>query len=77
MLPYILRFGIIAGLIVSVPMAWTMITLPADAASPPGMVRAYLLMLAALTLVFVGVRQYRNRALGNLYLDQQKTNYVS
>jgi len=64
MLPYIVRFGILAGLIVSVPMAWIMITLPAEAASPPGVLWTYVLMAIGLTMVLVGVRQYRDKVLG-------------
>jgi hypothetical protein len=66
MLPYIIRFGVIAGLIVAVPMAIYMISLPADAQSTPSMLLTYLLMLVALSMVFFGIRQYRDKELGGV-----------
>jgi hypothetical protein len=61
----ILRYGIVAGLIVAVPMVWRMLS--AEAADPNplgGMLVGYLTMLVALTAVFLGIKQYRDKVLG-------------
>lgn len=63
----ILRYGTIAGLIVAIPMVWRMLTLGADSTDPlGGMLLGYATMLVALTAVFVGVRQYRDKVLGGV-----------
>ncbi|HET9862600.1 MAG TPA: DUF4199 domain-containing protein [Steroidobacteraceae bacterium] len=64
MAPFILRYGIIAGLIVSLPWLVYMLTLPADGHMNHSMLLGYTLMLLAFSMVFVGIRQYRDRALG-------------
>jgi hypothetical protein len=66
MLRIILTYGVIGGVIVAVPMAWSMLTttpgtIPANAA-----LYGYLSMLLALTMVFVGVKQYRDKVLGGV-----------
>jgi hypothetical protein len=66
MLPYAIRFGVIAGLIVGIPMIWFMLSLPPDANGLLSMVQTYLVMLVALSMVFVGVKQYRDKALGGV-----------
>jgi hypothetical protein len=62
----ILRYGIIAGLIVGIPMLWRMLTLEAGEAtdSQRGMLLGYLTMLVALTAVFLGIKHYRDKVLG-------------
>jgi Protein of unknown function (DUF4199) len=56
-------YGTIAGLIVAIPMVWLMLTLsPGEA--PAGVVYGYLTMIVALTAVFLGVKHYRDKALG-------------
>ncbi len=62
----ILRYGTIAGLIVAIPMVWRMLTIEADAGADPlgGMLVGYLTMLIALTAVFLGIKQYRDRIKG-------------
>jgi|SRR5688572_14845116 len=63
----VLRNGIIAGLIVGIPMLVYFLSLPADASlSPNMMVITYLVMLVALSMVFVGIKQYRDRELGGV-----------
>lgn len=62
----ILRYGIIGGLIVAVPWMAFMLTLPADGHFPHSMVLGYTLMLIALSTVFVGVKHYRDQALGGV-----------
>ncbi len=62
----ILRFGTIAGLIVAIPMVWRMLTLDASQTTEPlgGMLVGYLTMIVALTMVFIGVKQYRDKVRG-------------
>ena len=64
MTPVILRYGIIAGLIVSVPWLVYMLTLPADGHMNHSMLLGYTLMIVAFSMVFVGVKQYRDRTQG-------------
>jgi len=66
MLPYILRYGIVAGLIVAVPMVWRMLAAKPDETALPvaGMLLAYLTMIVALTAVFLGIKAYRDKVLG-------------
>ena len=64
MIQYIIRYGVIAGLMVAIPMTAYMLSLPADTQSPPSMLATYFIMLVSLSMVFVGIRQYRDRALG-------------
>jgi hypothetical protein len=66
MFKLILKFGVIGGLIVAVPMVWRMVTLDAGDSHDPlgGMVLGYLTMLVALTTVFLGIKQYRDKFLG-------------
>lgn len=61
----ILRYGIIAGLVVGTPMLWRMLTVDANATDPlGGMLVGYLTMLVALTAVFLGIKHYRDKVLG-------------
>src|SRR4029079_877081 len=64
MTPVILRYGIIAGLIVSLPWLVYMLTLPADGHMTHSMLLGYTLMIVAFSMVFVGIKQYRDRSLG-------------
>jgi hypothetical protein len=57
-------YGFIAGLIVALPMAWGMLT--SDQVPDTGIVFGYLTMIVALTAVFVGVKHYRDKALGGV-----------
>jgi len=63
----VLRNGIIAGLIVGIPMLAYFLSLTADASLSSNMTLfTYLVMLVALTMVFVGIKQYRDQALGGV-----------
>jgi hypothetical protein len=64
MTPVILRFGTIAGLIVSLPWLVYMLTLPADGKMHHSMLLGYTLMLLAFSMVFVGIKHYRDRSPG-------------
>jgi hypothetical protein len=55
------RYGTIAGLIVIIPMAWMILVL--DKGS---MLYGYLTMIVGLTAVFLGVKHYRDKALGGV-----------
>src|SRR3982750_1727451 len=65
MIAYILRYGIIAGLIVATPMVWRMLAAKPGATEEPvsGMLLGYLTMIVALTAVFLGVKAYRDKVL--------------
>jgi hypothetical protein len=61
----IVLYGIMGGLIVAVPMNWQILTLqPGD--SPPGMLVGYLTMIVGLTMVFVGIKHYRDKVCGGV-----------
>jgi hypothetical protein len=63
----IFRYGIIAGLIVAIPMLWRMLTADAQGGDPlGGIIVGYLTMLVALTAVFLGVKQYRDKVKGGV-----------
>jgi len=66
MIRYILRFGIFAGLIVVLPMLVMWLRVPAGGKPPGGMLESYLIMLVALSMVFVGIKQYRDKVLGGV-----------
>jgi Protein of unknown function (DUF4199) len=63
----VLRYGTIAGLIVAIYLIGFMLTADASDQEPlGGMVITYLVMLVALTAVFLGVKSYRDRVLGGV-----------
>ena len=66
MLSYMLRYGIVSGLIVATPMVWRMLAAKPGATEEPvsGMLLGYLTMIVALTAVFLGVKAYRDKVLG-------------
>jgi Protein of unknown function (DUF4199) len=66
MFKLILRYGVIGGLIVAVPMVWRMLSVEAGGNLDPlgGMLVGYLTMLVALTTVFLGIKHYRDKFLG-------------
>jgi uncharacterized protein DUF4199 len=60
----VLIYGIVAGLIVAVPMVASMLLLTAQTAPDNGALIGYLTMIVALTAVFLGVKHYRDKVLG-------------
>jgi hypothetical protein len=67
MLSYIFRYGIVAGLIVGLPWIWRMAAWqPGEAPPVLGMMVGYLLMIVALTAVFLGIKAYRDKVLGGV-----------
>jgi hypothetical protein len=63
MLRKILFFGLVAGLVVSVPMFGITVAMQGR---PPSVVVGYLVMLVALSVVFIAVKQHRDVALGGV-----------
>jgi hypothetical protein len=66
MLRTILIYGIIGGVIVAVPMAWSMLTMTPDTIPENAALYGYLSMLLAFTMVFIGIKQYRDKVLGGV-----------
>jgi hypothetical protein len=66
MFSYILRYGIIAGLIIGIPMIWRMLAAKPGEVPVVGMLLTYLVMLVALTAVFLGTKAYRDKVLGGV-----------
>jgi hypothetical protein len=66
MLRIILLYGAVGGLIVAVPMVVSMLTLSEDAVPQNAALYGYLSMLLAFTMVFVGVKHYRDKVLGGV-----------
>lgn len=62
----ILPFGVLAGLIVAVPMFVTL-ALDADGDhSNNSVLQGYLMMVVALSMIFIGVKRYRDKELGGV-----------
>jgi len=65
MLRTILAFGLAAGIVVAVPMC-LMVANSEPGSAGHSYLAGYLVMLVALSLVFVGVKRYRDRTLGGV-----------
>jgi hypothetical protein len=65
MIRVILVCGTIGGLIVAVPMVWSMLTMT-EAPSGNAAFYGYLSMILGLTAVFLGVKHHRDKALGGV-----------
>jgi hypothetical protein len=66
MFTLIVRYGVIAGLIIGIPMMWRMISAKPGEVPVVGMLLTYLVMIVALTAVFVGIKAYRDKVLGGV-----------
>ena len=66
MLRIVLIYGVIGGLIVAVPMVVSMLTMSKDAVPENAALYGYLTMLLAFTMVFVGIKHYRDKVLGGV-----------
>ncbi len=66
MTPFILRYGIIAGLVIGIPMLWRMLAAKPGEVPVVGMLLTYLVMLVALTAVFIGIKAYRDKVKGGV-----------
>jgi hypothetical protein len=60
----ILRYGIIAGVVVTIPVLWNWLARSPEEKPDTGMLFGYLIMVVALTAVFLGVKAYRDKVLG-------------
>ena len=66
MLRIILIYGVIGGLIVAVPMVVSLLSTTEDAIPENAALYGYLSMLLAFTMVFVGIKHYRDKVLGGV-----------
>ena len=66
MLKVIARYGIIGGLIVAIPMVVPMLAAQPGDVPVAGMLLGYLIMIVALTTVFLGIKHYRDKVLGGV-----------
>jgi hypothetical protein len=66
MLRIVLVYGVIGGIIVAVPMVYATLTLTEDTVPENAAVYGYLSMLLAFTMVFVGIKHYRDKVLGGV-----------
>lgn len=66
MLRISLIFGIVAGVLVVIPMLAGSLLAPPEAMMEGGHLLGYSVMLVALSLIFLGVKRYRDRALGGV-----------
>ncbi|HEY2783249.1 MAG TPA: DUF4199 domain-containing protein [Steroidobacteraceae bacterium] len=66
MLKKILSYGLMAGLVVGIPMSWITISMSAHTMMHYGMVIGYLIMLVGLSTVFVAIKRHRDADLGGV-----------
>jgi len=66
MIRLIALYGTLAGLIVAIPMVWMMMILTPQTTPDGGAVYGYLTMIVALTAVFLGIKQYRDKVQGGV-----------
>jgi hypothetical protein len=64
MIRFISLFGTLSGLIVAIPMLVVMLAFPPGKLMDLGELYGYLTMIVALTAVFLGIKRYRDKALG-------------
>jgi uncharacterized protein DUF4199 len=62
----ILTYGLIAGLVVAIPMNLMILATPSHLPLKYGMVFGYVTMLVALSAVFVAIKRYRDTELGGV-----------
>lgn len=62
----VLLYGIIAGLIVGIPVDWLALSRTPAWVSGNMMLVTYLVMIIGLTAVFLGIKHYRDKALGGV-----------
>jgi Protein of unknown function (DUF4199) len=66
MLRKILSYGVVAGLMVGVPLSWITVSMNGHTMMRYGMVIGYLIMLIALSTVFVAIKRHRDQDLGGV-----------
>lgn len=62
----VVSFGVIAGLLVGIPLSWITISMSGQTMMRYGMVIGYLIMLIALSTVFVAIKRHRDADLGGI-----------
>jgi hypothetical protein len=65
MIRFFVIYGIIAGLIVVIPMDWRMLAMKPDDMHD-GLLIGYLTMIVGMTAVFFGIKHYRDKVLGGV-----------
>lgn len=66
MLRYIVTYGVIAGVVVGVPLSAVTLTMSGHAMMSYGMLIGYLTMLIALSAVFLAIKRHRDVDLGGV-----------
>src|ERR1700694_3455683 len=66
MLRNILSYGVVAGLIVSVPLFGLTVAMNGHPPAPYGVILGYLIMLIALSAVFMAINRHRDADLGGV-----------
>src|ERR1700739_3021287 len=66
MLRYILIYGVIAGVVVGVPLSILTLTMSGQAMMHYGMLIGYLIMLIALSAIFLAIKRHRDVDLGGV-----------
>lgn len=67
MTPTVLRYGVIAGLLVAIPNLVMFLSLSKDSAPPGnGYFIGYTIMIVAFTAVFLGIKRHRDKVLGGV-----------
>jgi hypothetical protein len=61
-----LSYGLVAGLSVGIPLSWITVSMSSRTMMSYGMVIGYLLMLIALSTVFVAIKRHRDADLGGV-----------
>ena len=66
MLKKILSYGLVAGLLVGIPLSWITISMSGHTMMSYGMAISYLIMLIALSTIFVAIKRHRDAELGGV-----------
>jgi Protein of unknown function (DUF4199) len=66
MLRTILFFGVLAGLIIAIPMCLMLTFGPEGDHGGSSVLQGYLMMVVALSMIFIGVKRYRDKELGGV-----------
>ena len=66
MIRILLSHGVIAGLVVTIPMLWHWLRLQPGEDPFASVFVGYLTMIVAFTMIFLGIKRHRDRALGGV-----------
>jgi hypothetical protein len=64
MIRLLTAYGVVAGIVVAIPMNLMMLSTPPGTLPENGMLYGYLTMIVGLTAVFLGIKHYRDKVLG-------------